>query len=132
MIDERALSPVSPVVTAFVSRYLILAAFLCVPFTAAAAPPAENKPVRILGLTGQVDKVETAVPAAEQISLVGSAASTADIDLKRMAEWALNYLAETPRKSLGYEPVFQCHPLLCPPVPAGQDPVVACDTDARM
>jgi hypothetical protein len=44
----------------------------------------------------------------------------------------LNYLTETPRKDLGYEPVFQCHPLQCPPVPEGQDPVVACDTDARM
>ena len=40
--------------------------------------------------------------------------------------------ARTPRAKLGYEPVFQCHPLQCPPVPAGQDPVVACDTDARM
>ena len=52
--------------------------------------------------------------------------------MKRMAEWALHYLIATPRKELGYEPVFQCNPLGCPPVPKGQDPVVACDTDARI
>ena len=86
----------------------------------------------ILGLTGQISDEKIAMPAAEAITLLSAAQIPADIDLKRMAGWALNYLTETPRKNLGYEPVFQCHPLQCPPVPQGQDPVVACDTDARM
>ena len=72
------------------------------------------------------------MPAADEIKLLSTAQIPADVDLTRMAEWALNYLTETPRKNLGYEPVFQCHPLQCPPVPEGEDPVVACDTDARM
>jgi hypothetical protein len=125
-------SPVSLVVMAVVVRSVIAATLLFIPAFATGAPPTETTSTSVLGLTGQVDKIETAVPAAKQISLVASNEPTADISLKRMAEWALNYLTETPRKSLGYEPVFQCHPLLCPPVPAGQDPVVACDTDARM
>ncbi len=33
---------------------------------------------------------------------------------------------------LNYEPVFQCYPLRCPPLPAGKDVVVPCDTDARL
>ena len=49
-----------------------------------------------------------------------------------MAEWALHYLINTPRPHLDYEPVFQCHPLTCPPVPDGHDVIVPCDTDARM
>ena len=49
-----------------------------------------------------------------------------------MAEWALNYLIETPRKELGYEPVFQCHPLLCPPVPAGEADARAADDPHRL
>ena len=44
----------------------------------------------------------------------------------------MNYLICTPRPELDYEPVFQCHPLRCPPIPAGHDVVVPCDTDARM
>ena len=99
--------------------------------TTTAAVPEDKAPV-ILGLTGQISDVKTAVPAADEIELLVGAQIPADIDLTRMAEWALNYLSETPRKNLGYEPVFQCHPLQCPPVPEGQDPVVACDTDARM
>jgi len=55
-----------------------------------------------------------------------------DIDLKRMAGWAMNYLIHTPRADLDYEPVFQCHPLKCPPTPQGHDVVAPCDTDARM
>ncbi len=93
--------------------------------------PEDKAPV-ILGLTGQIKNVKTAVPAANEIEPLSGARIPADIDLTRMAGWALNYLIETPRKNLGYEPVFQCHPLQCPPVPQGQDPVVACDTDARM
>ncbi len=86
----------------------------------------------IRGLTGDVSAIAIAFPAAEAVRSLADTPRTADIDLKRMAEWALNYLTETPRKHLGFEPVFQCHPLRCPPVPNGQDPVVACDTDARM
>jgi len=86
----------------------------------------------VLGLTGDVSDVRVAVPAASEVEPLASSRLPADIDLKRMAEWALNYLTRTPRQQLGYEPVFQCHPLRCPPVPEGQDPVVACDTDARM
>jgi len=100
-----------------------------------ATPPASARRLEfppILGLTGQISGVETAVPAADEVKLLSASQLPADIDLKRMAGWALNYLTETPRKNLGYEPVFQCHPLRCPPVPEGEDPVVACDTDARM
>ena len=95
------------------------------------AKPSPQLP-SILGLTGKVRDVKTSVPAADSIEPLLSAHRPPDIDLVRMAQWAMNYLTETPRKELGYEPVFQCHPLQCPPVPAGQDPVVACDTDARM
>ena len=86
----------------------------------------------IRGLTGAVDEVKVAVPAAEVIRTLADSPRPADVDLKRMAQWAMNYLIRTPRPELNYEPVFQCHPLLCPPVPEGQDPVVACDTDARL
>jgi len=92
--------------------------------------PASTADIR--GLTGTVYDVEVAVPTPVHISPLTSSSCTGDIDLTRMAEWALNYLIRTPREELGYEPVFQCHPLRCPPVPAGEDPVVACDTDARM
>ncbi len=94
----------------------------------AADPPAP--PVR--GLTGTVSGIEVAVPAADAIKPLDATTRPADVDLKRMGEWAMNYLVRTPRKELDFEPVFQCHPLRCPPVPAGEDPVVACDTDARM
>lgn len=86
----------------------------------------------VLGLTGQVGEVRIAVPAADQVGPLSASKPPADVDLKNMAAWAMNYLVQTPRKHLGYEPVFQCHPLRCPPIPEGQDPVVACDTDARM
>jgi hypothetical protein len=49
-----------------------------------------------------------------------------------MAQWAMNYLICTPNEQFDYEPVFQCHPLQCPPVPSQRDVVVPCDTDARM
>jgi hypothetical protein len=86
----------------------------------------------INGLTGTVTNVVVAVPAAERIHKLADSQVPQDLDLKRMAEWAMNYLIETPRKHLNYEPVFQCHPLRCPPSPEGQDPVVSCDTDARL
>ncbi len=88
---------------------------------------------QILGLTGNVYQVNTVKPYLDTINSQSSMNSKYDdIDLKQMAEWALHYLIETPRKHLGYEPVFQCSPLEYPPVPEGQDVVVACDTDARM
>lgn len=88
----------------------------------------------IQGLNGDIRHPETAVPASGAAPRLqgGAAPGRGDIDLKRMAEWALHYLIETPRKEFGYEPVFQCYPLECPPVPQGTDVVVACDTDARM
>src|SRR3989442_1367354 len=62
---------------------------------------------RILGLTGKVSDVKVAVPARKVIT-PGDPSPTRDLNLKRMAEWALNYLIRTPRQDLGYEPVFQC------------------------
>ena len=84
------------------------------------------------GLTGEVSNVEVAVSEAATIRPLSEVPRAPDVDLKRMAQWAMNYLIHTPRRDLGFEPVFQCHPLRCPPVPEGEDPVVACDTDARM
>ena len=83
-------------------------------------------------LTGRVEQLRIGVARQEHAPSVKSARLPADIDLHAMAGWAMNYLIRTPRKDLGYEPVFQCHPYACPPIPAGSDPVVACDTDARM
>ncbi len=91
----------------------------------------ERAPV-IKGLAGSVSDYRVAVPARGEVGLLSQCRQPEDIDLKRMAGWAMNYLIKTPRQQLGYEPVFQCHPLRCPPVPEGQDPVVSCDTDARM
>jgi hypothetical protein len=91
-----------------------------------------KKSAPILGLTGKVGDVKTAVAAADDVKLLSEMPPSADIDLTRMAEWALHYLTETPRKDLGYEPssnVIRCNALQCR---RGQDPVVACDTDARM
>ena len=86
----------------------------------------------ITGLTGQISNVRVSTPAALQIEPLRESQRPADIDLKRMAQWAMNYLINTPRKELNYEPLFQCHPLRCPPIPTHADPVVSCDTDARM
>ncbi len=86
----------------------------------------------IRGITGQISNVQIAVPAATSISPLSEDRLSQDVDLKGMARWAMNYLIRTPRKELEYQPVFQCYPLLCPPVPAGNDVVVNCDTDARM
>lgn len=111
-----------------------LSLVLAVAAVAAESTPAPGRTpaVSIRGLTGKVSNVRTAMPAAQQVQSLATASRPADIDLKNMAGWAMNYLISTPRKELGYEPVFQCHPLACPPAPRGQDPVVACDTDARM
>ena len=88
--------------------------------------------VKVLGLTGTVGDMKVAVEASTNISLLPAELPQRDMDLRRMAQWAMNYLISTPRKELNYEPVFQCYPLRCPPVPAGNDVVVACDTDARL
>src|SRR4026208_1557311 len=86
----------------------------------------------ISDINGAITDVTIAKPAGEQVAPLEETALSADIDLKGMAEWALNYLINTPRPELDYEPVFQCHPLKCPPPPAVHDVVVPCDTDARM
>jgi hypothetical protein len=96
-------------------------------------PPGAQPPqAAIRGLTGKVSAVRIAVEAPATIAPLAAAAPQNDIDLKRMAAWAMNYLIRTPRKEFDYEPVFQCHPLRCPPVPSGHDVIVPCDTDARM
>jgi hypothetical protein len=109
-----------------------LAATLVLLVSPAAVVPDDMEFAPIRGLTGDLSNVRIAVPTSLSIKSLAAAQPPEDIDLKRMAQWAMNYLARTPRAQLGFEPVFQCHPLQCPPVPAGQDPVVACDTDARM
>ena len=86
----------------------------------------------IRGITGKVSEVRIVKEAPRTIAALSSGVPRNDIDLKRMAQWAMNYLIRTPRKQFNYEPVFQCHPLRCPPVPKGRDVVVPCDTDARL
>lgn len=86
----------------------------------------------VKGLTGKVREVTVQVPAATSVPPLSEAEQTVDIDLQRMAQWGMNYLIRSPRKELGYEPVFQASPMNCPPIPSGHDVVVACDTDARM
>ncbi|HEX8521140.1 MAG TPA: hypothetical protein VF669_02715 [Tepidisphaeraceae bacterium] len=108
------------------ARGLVLAALLLV-----SARSVHAQPIQIEGLSGQVTAVKIEIPAT-RFSRRGELPESEDIDLKRMAGWAMNYLARTPRPDRNFEPVFQCHPRQCPPVPAGADPVVACDTDARM
>jgi hypothetical protein len=97
------------------------------------APGGQEAPVAVVrGLTGKVSRVRIAVAAPAAIAPLDAAAGKDDLDLRRMAQWAMNYLIRTPRKDFDYEPAFQCHPLRCPPVPSGHDVVVPCDTDARM
>ena len=99
----------------------------------AAQPVGETPdPIVVRGCPGRIGSLEIAVPAAKSVAPLVAPRRPADIDLKRMAEWALNYLTESPRKHLNYDPVFQCFPLQCPPAPLREDPIVACDTDARM
>lgn len=101
---------------------------------AIAAPlaPSPSRTGSIWGLTGVIDDIRVARAAAGPFVPIDKAAGSDGLDLKRMAQWAMNYLTRSPRPELNYEPVFQCHPYACPPIPAGSDPVVACDTDARM
>jgi hypothetical protein len=92
----------------------------------------ETSSVAIRGITGKVSDVRIAAEAPQATSPLSSGAPSNDVDLKRMAQWAMNYLIRTPRRDLNYEPVFQCRFYGCPPIPKGHDPVVPCDTDARM
>ena len=87
---------------------------------------------RILGITGTVRDAGFVPRSAAAPAPRPASQRTPDVDLKRMAEWSLHYLINTPRPHLGYEPVFQCHPLKCPTAPDGHDVIVPCDTDARM
>ncbi len=114
------------------TQVVCLAAALLAANTHLQAEDAMETSPTIAGLTGSVTNVAVAVPPQTDIAPLASARSGADIDLRTMGGWAMNYLARTPRKVLGYEPVFQCHPLRCPPVPEGSDVVVPCDTDARL
>lgn len=91
-----------------------------------------QQPVQVLGLTGAVSNMHIAVKAPGSISRLSNENWSNDIDLQRMALWAMNYLIRTPRKEMNFEPVFQCYPMRCPPVPEGNDVVVACDTDVRL
>jgi hypothetical protein len=96
------------------------------------AAESPNSTPTIRGLTGSVHDISVSVPAAERIAPVAASQPDSDIDPKLMAKWAMNYLIETPRAEFDYEPVFQCWPRRRPPIPAGRDPIVPCDTDARM
>lgn len=104
----------------------------------AADKPKENNqanktsPLEIKGLTGKVSNARIAVEGASEVTPLSAGLPANDIDMKRMAQWAMNYLIRTPRKEFNYEPIFQCSFYACPPIPSGQDPIVPCDTDARM
>ena len=79
----------------------------------------------IKGLTGSVRDVSV-LPMAD------CPRATGDVSIKRMAELAFNYLTHSPKPEYNYQPVFQVFPLRYPSVREGDDPVVNCDTDARM
>ena len=78
----------------------------------------------ISGINGEIGEVK-------YMEAAGSGKNE-DIDIKKMAEWAMNYLARSPKPEYGYQPVFQVFPLRFPSVREGDDPIVNCDTDARM
>ncbi|MFH0761035.1 MAG: hypothetical protein V2A67_05995 [Bacteroidota bacterium] len=90
----------------------------------------DEKPIS--GLTGKVSNIKIAVEAPVTITTLSDNLPQNDLDMRRMAQWAMNYLIRSPRKEYNYEPVFQCKVYGCPPIPSGQDPVVPCDTDARL
>ncbi|MHB1000082.1 MAG: glycoside hydrolase family protein [Armatimonadota bacterium] len=87
---------------------------------------------QVMGLTGKVDNIRTAVPADVKPLLLVESRIPVDVDLKRMAEWSLEYLINSPRERFNYDPVFECYPYKYPPEPNHPDPIVPCDTDARM
>jgi hypothetical protein len=86
----------------------------------------------IHGLTGVVSNIQIVSTETTKVSLLSETQRPQDINLKKMAQWSMNYLIKSPRKELNYQPVFQCYPLKCPPMPEDYDPVVNGDTDARM
>ena len=77
----------------------------------------------ITGINGEIKNVSYKA---------GAAGGTEDVNIKRMAEWAQNYLARSPKPEHNWQPVFQVFPLGFPSVREGDDPIVDCDTDARM
>lgn len=79
----------------------------------------------IKGLSGSVSDVSV-LPMADCPRVPG------DVSIKRMAELAFNYLTQSPKPEYNYQPVFQVFPLRYPSVRESDDPVVNCDTDARM
>lgn len=86
----------------------------------------------IHGITGKISETTFIMPASDCTKTLADLHAPTDIDLKRMAEWSLYYLTNSPRKNFNYDPVFQCFPYQCPPAPDRADPIVPCDTDARM
>ena len=84
---------------------------------------------KISGINGEISDVKY---QAADIGGTENIKDIKDIDIKRMAEWALNYLARSPKPEYNWQPVFQVFPLRFPSVREGDDPIVNCDTDARM
>ena len=65
----------------------------------------------VKGLTGKVRDVTVRVPAPTSIQPLSAVQPGVDVDLRCMAQWAMNYLIRTPRKEFDYEPVFQANPM---------------------
>jgi hypothetical protein len=82
------------------------------------------------GIPGEISDVQ--VEPVRHLSALPSNFVATDTDLQKMAAWSLRYLNRSPRPQLDYEPVFYVRPLKVPPAPAGHDPIVPGDTDARM
>ena len=103
---------------------------ICIVCAAAVQGDEANQP--ILGLVGTVENAKVMTPAASSVQPVDQSTVPVDVDLFRMAGWSLEYLINSPRKEFNYDPVFQCFPYQYPPAPDRPDPIVTCDTDARM
>lgn len=97
-----------------------------------AIPGKRDTIAKVSGLTGKIYDTKIAVDAPSMIAPLSAGLPHNDIDMVRMAQWAMNYLIRTPRKELNYEPVFQCRLYGCPPIPSGHDPIVEADTDTRL
>jgi len=79
----------------------------------------------ILGINGEISNIAYSPPSAP-------CNNSEDTDLTEMARWAMHYLANSPKPEYNYQPIFQVFPLKFPSVRECDDPVVDCDTDARM
>lgn len=90
------------------------------------AQKGESRP----GIPGAV--LNFTLPPPEVEETLKPAGAGGDVDLKGMARWAMNYLLRSPRPEEGYQPIFNCHPLNCPPFLPGWDQIVDGDTDCRM